>query len=77
MKNNPYMVPEGFFDKARAEALQGAAKIRLRRRVALAAGAAALALVLCLPLSRTTTDYVDNDFAEFYEYDIFLKTFSI
>jgi predicted membrane protein len=79
-KNNPYTVPDGFFEEARADIMRGAAKIRRRRIAVVGVAAATLAALLILPL-RSGSWKIQEDaqyyaqLADDYEYDYFLQIF--
>lgn len=81
--NNPYTVPDGYFDSARSEILRSASRIRSRRRNALAAASLALVAVALFLIignpSRDTSSEPDEAYLaqaeEQYQYDYFLQIF--
>ena len=79
-ENNPYTVPDGFFEEARADIMRGAAKIRRRRLAVLGVAAVAVAALLVLPL-RSGSWKIQEDaqyyaqLADDYQYDFFLQIF--
>lgn len=76
-RNNPYTVPEGFFEQAAANAARGAARVRARRR-AFAAVAAGLLLIVAVGLGTgRSQDVIPSDYESEWlalaEYDVFLE----
>lgn len=81
--NNPYTVPDGYFESARGRILGSASRIRSRRRGAAAAAslavvAVALFLIIGNP-SRDISSEPDEAYLaqaeEQYQYDYFLQIF--
>lgn len=83
MKQMPYTVPEGFFEKAGLDAVASAGKIASRRRtVAGVFCGAAIAFGLFFGIFRNQSEPVDTyacnsdeEILELYEYDIFLNNY--
>ncbi len=79
-KNNPYMVPEGFFEQARTDILASAGRIRRRRVAALTAvtGVAAIVIAVFLFSPYAGVRVTENEqyyaqIADEYSYDYFLQ----
>ena len=79
-KNNPYTVPEGFFEQARTDILSSAGRIRRRRIAALTAftGVAAIIIAVLIISPSAGVKVTENEqyyaqLADEYSYDYFLQ----
>lgn len=84
MKNTPYTIPEGFFEKAEANAVAAASAISRRRKLVAGSAFGCLALALAFLLWQpersvsvnavaSSANYSDEEILETYDYDIFLN----